>query len=135
VLAGRVDESSVISGIDWLPTLCAIVGIKIHAADYDGEDVSAAWFGEQPHVRSKPLFWKTSSPGSESFIREGAWKLRQPNRKNDGEIELYDILNDPAESENLAAQHPAITAKLSEKAKAWVATLPTEYLKIKDKQD
>ena len=135
VPAGRTDEQSVLSGADWLPTLCSIVGAKINADDFDGEDTSAAWLGKSPHVRTKPLLWKTSSPGSESFIREAQWKLRHPTRKKDGELELYDKTADPAESRNVAAQHPDIVKKLSAKIEAWVATLPKEYLKTKDNQD
>ncbi len=135
VPAGRTDEQSVISGVDWLPTLCTIAGVKINLDDFDGEDASAAWRGKGPHVRTKPLFWKVSSPGSESYIREGQWKLRHPTRKNNGEVELYDIISDPAESKNIAAQHPDIVKALSAKVDDWVATLPTEYLKTKDKQD
>jgi N-acetylgalactosamine-6-sulfatase len=135
VPAGRVDEQSVISGADWLPTLCAITGVKINDADFDGEDASAAWLGKGPHVRTKPLFWKTSAPGSDSYIREGQWKLAHPMRKNGGELELFDLTADPAESNNLAAQHPDIVKKLSAKVEAWVATLPKEYLKTGDRQD
>jgi arylsulfatase A-like enzyme len=135
VPAGRTDAQSVISGVDWLPTLCAIAGVKINASDFDGEDTSAAWLGTGPHVRTKPLFWKTSAAGSESFIREGQWKLRHPTRKNDGEVELYDMVADPGESKNVAAQHPAIVSNLSAKVQAWTTTLPKEYIKTKDKQD
>ena len=135
VPAGRTDEQSVLSGADWLPTLCSIVGVKINAADFDGEDTSAAWLGKAPHVRTKLLLWKTSSSGSESFIREGRWKLRHPTRKKDGELELYDIVADPAESKNVAAKHPDIARKLSAKVEAWVITLPKEYIKADDKQD
>ena len=135
VPAGRTDEQSVISGVDWLPTLCAIAGVEVDAADFDGEDVSAAWLGKAPHVRTKPLFWKVSSPGSESYIREAQWKLRHPTRKNNGEVELYDIVADPAESKNVATQHPDVVERLSAKVNAWVARLPKEYVKTKDKQD
>lgn len=135
VPAGRVDERSVISGVDWLPTLCTIAGVKINAADFDGEDTSAAWFGKATHVRTKPLLWKTSSPGSEALIREGQWKLCFPTRKKDGEIELYDIIADPAESKNVAKQHPDIVKRLSAKVESWVATLPKAYEKTKDKDD
>ena len=135
VPAGRTDEQSVISGADWLPTLCAIASVKINANDCDGEDASAAWFGKAPHVRTKPQLWKTSSPGSESFIRQGQWKLRHPTRKKDGELELYDITAGPAESKNLAAQHPEIVKKLSVKVEAWVDKLPKEYLTTSDKLD
>ena len=135
VPAGRTDAQSVISGADWLPTLCAITGTKINAADFDGEDTSAAWLGQAPHVRAKPLFWKTSATGSESFIRDGQWKLRHPTRKNGGDLELYDIAADPAETNNLAKQHPDIVRKLSAQVEAWVANLPKEYIKTSDKQD
>ncbi len=135
VPAGRTDEQSVLSGVDWLPTLCAITGVLINASDFDGEDTSASWFGKGTHVRTKPLLWKTSSPGSESLIRDGQWKLRHPTRKNDGVLELYDITADPAESNNLAEKHPEIVNALSAKVETWVNTLPKEYLKTKDKQD
>ncbi|MEI8290477.1 MAG: sulfatase-like hydrolase/transferase [Verrucomicrobiota bacterium] len=135
VPAGRVDQQSVISGADWLPTLCALTGIKINLNEFDGEDASAAWLGKGPHLRTKPLFWKTSAPGSDSFIREGQWKLRHPTRRNDGELELYDLADDPGESKNVAKQHPDIVQKLSSKVEEWVATLPKKYLKTGDKED
>ena len=118
VPAGRTDVQSVLSGADWLPTLCAVAGAKINAADFDGEDTSAAWLGKSSHVRTKPLLWKTSSTGSEPFIRDGQWKLRHPTRKNGGEVELYDLSTDPAESKNLAAQHPDIVKRLSTEVEA-----------------
>src|SRR4029077_4773008 len=67
VEAGRVEEKSVISGIDWLPTLCHLADVKLPAADFDGEDVSAVWLGGS-FERTKPLFWKTSNVRSEIAI-------------------------------------------------------------------
>jgi len=131
VPAGRVDDRSVLSGADWLPTLCAIADVKIDAADFDGEDTSATWFGGT-HRRTKPLLWKTSAPGSSAGIREGPWKLIYPTRKNGGDLELYDIVADPIEAQNVAAQHPGIVKDLSAKVRAWVATLPEEYVKETD---
>ena len=128
----QVDEKSVLSGADWLPTLCAITGVKISANDFDGEDASAAWLGKGPHLRTKPLLWKTSSAGSEAGIREDQWKLIHPTRSKNGEIELYDIINDPGEKQNVARQHPDVVARLSTKVEAWVATLPKDYLKTDD---
>ena len=135
VPVGRVDEKSVCSGADWLPTLCQITGTPLPKIEFDGEDVSAAWLGKETHVRTKPLLWKTSAPGSDAGIREAQWKLIHPTRKNGGAQELYDILADPAESKNVAAQHPDIVKKLSTKVEVWVATLPTDYVKTKDKDE
>lgn len=135
VPAGNTDEQSVLSGTDFLPTLCAIAGVDTKGTEFAGEDTSSAWFGKGPHVRTKPLLWKTSAPGSETFIREGQWKLRYPTRKKDGELELYDINADPAESKNLAAKYPEIVKTLSTKVESWIATLPKQYEKPDDKQD
>lgn len=135
VPVGRVDEKSVCSGADWLPTMCQITGTPLPQIDFDGEDVSAAWLGKGEHVRKKPLLWKTSAPGSDSGIREGQWKLIHPTRKNAGDLELYDITADPSESRNIAAQHPDIVKRLSSTVEAWVATLPKEYVKTKDKDE
>ncbi len=133
VPASRVDAASVTSGIDWLPTLCSITGICINSADFDGEDVSAAWLGKG-HTRSKPLLWKTSNPKSEIGIRSGPWKLHYPGRKR-GELELFNIPADPGETQNLAAQHPDIVQALSAQVEQWNATLPKDYLKADDDRD
>jgi N-acetylgalactosamine-6-sulfatase len=132
VPAGRVDTQSVLSGADWLPTLCAIAGLSISAGDFDGEDTSAAWLGKATHVRTKPLLWKTSAPGSSAGVREAQWKLVYPTRKNGGDLELYDILADPAETHNVGAHHPDVVKRLSAKVQAWIDTLPKEYIKTND---
>lgn len=129
--AGRVDEKSVISGADWLPTLCAIAGVKIDAGDFDGEDASIAWRGAD-FTRAKPLLWKISNPKSAGAIRDGQWKLHFPNSNRD-ELALYDLAADPGEKTNLVAQHPDIVKRLSAQIEAWQATLPKEYDKSDDK--
>jgi arylsulfatase A-like enzyme len=86
-------------------------------------------------VRGKPLFWKTSSSGSEAYIREGPWKVYYAVRKAHGDHQLYNIPEDPAEAHDLAAEHPDIVNKLAAEAEAWVATLPKEYEKTKDRDD
>jgi arylsulfatase A-like enzyme len=133
VPARQVDDHSIISGADWLPTLCAITGVAINAAAFDGEDTSAAWFGKNKFVRTKPLLWKTSAPGSDACIREGPWKLIRPTRKNGAELALYNIVTDPGEKNNVVSQHPDIVKKLSLKVAAWVDTLPKSYVKTDDK--
>lgn len=133
--AGRVDEQSVLSGIDYLPTLCALTGVEIDGANFDGENTLAAWLGKTVHTRARPLLWKTSSPGSQAVIRDGKWKLFHPIRKNGGEFELYDIEADPMESNNLFTAQPEIAKELTRKLEAWVSALPREYIKTDDKED
>ena len=134
VPAGRVDSQSVISAIDWLPTLCAIAGIKPNVTDFDGEDVSAAWRGQMPHVRTKPLLWKVSNPRADVGIRSGAWKLILPGARR-SEPELYDLDADAGETRNLATARPEIVQRLSALANTWNATLPKTYDKSGAKED
>ena len=133
VPAKRVDEKSVISGADYLPTLCALTGVTIDSNKFEGEDTSAAWLGKSEHVRTKPLLWKTSAPGSDAGIREAQWKLITPTRKNGTKLALYDIINDPTEKQDLASKHPDVVQTLSKKIKDWTSTLPKEYIKTDDK--
>jgi N-acetylgalactosamine-6-sulfatase len=131
VKAGRVDEKSVISGADWLPTLCAVAGVKIDDADFVGEDASRAWRGAD-FTRTKPLLWKTSSLKSPAAIRDGTWKLHYPNSNRD-ELALYNLATDPGEKTNLVAEQPEIVKRLSARIETWQATLPKEYDKTDDK--
>jgi N-acetylgalactosamine-6-sulfatase len=95
-------------------------------AQLDSEDVSDIWLGKIGE-RRKPLFWKTSSPGSSASMRSRNWKLHVNSRR--GEAELYDLARDPSESKNVAQQRPHIRARLEEKIQAWMAELPESYEK------
>jgi arylsulfatase A-like enzyme len=135
VPAKRIDEKTLLSGADFLPTICALTGTKSRENDFDGENMSAVWLGKTEQVRTKPILWKTSSLGSSACIRDGQWKLIYPTRKNGGKLELYNILNDPSERKNVASQNSEVVKQLSSKVEAWVSTLPKEYFKTKDKDD
>ena len=52
-------------------------------------------------------------------------------RKNRGSIELYDVVKDPGESNNLAMEYPEVVALLRKQLRVWDSELPTEYAKKK----
>lgn len=133
VPAGRVDEQSVISGADWLPSLCAITGISVNASDFDGEDSSKALLGGV-HVRTKPLYWKTNTEKSDPTLLVENWKLHGSHRRK-GEVALYDLAADPGEKTNLAEKQPEVLKRLTEQLAAWTATLPKTYDHGDDKGD
>ena len=128
--AGRVDDTTVIAAVDWLPMVCSLAGVKLpDDLNPDGEDMSQAILGK-PKIRTKSLMWEWrfrifgdmvhKSPML--AIRDGKWKLlMNPDRSR---IELYDIPKDPTELDNVAAQHPDVIKKLSEKLLKWQAALP-----------
>jgi arylsulfatase A-like enzyme len=135
VPANRVDKESVLSALDWLPTLCAITETAYEPSNFEGDDVSQTWLGKQTHQRTEPLFWKTSRAGSSVSLRWENWKLHsKKSRRNQIQpYELYDLSSDPGESTNVAEQHPHILQKLAGKAKAWYADLPKDYDKSGDR--
>src|SRR5581483_3256519 len=109
--AGVVNDRTVISAVDFLPTLATICGAKLpDGYAPDGEDMTAAVLGGSP-VRTRPLFWeygrndtsfayprdaKHRSPNV--AVRDGDWKLLV-NADGTG-AELYDLAADPREAKN-----------------------------------
>ncbi len=129
VPAGKVNETSVTSGLDWLPTLCAIAGVKIDAAGqgFEGQDVSDIWRGSD-RSPERPLFWKVSSAGAKVSALDGRWKFHEGARGSAQPL-LYDLSTDPKERTNLAGDHPDIVKRMETLIAAWSATLPEDYEK------
>lgn len=130
VPAGRIDNLSVVAGVDFLPTVCHLAGVPLPANHaLDGEDVSDILLGKS-RPRKNDLMWEWrfrifGEPFHRSpilAIREGDWKLlMNPDRSR---IELYDIPRDPTQLNNLAEKHPEVVHRLAEKVLAWQKTLP-----------
>lgn len=130
VPAGVIDDTSVVAGVDWLPTLCQLAGVTVPAEHkLDGENMSDVFLGK-PRARSTPLMWEwrfriAGEPFHHSpqlAIRDGDWKLLlNPDRSR---IELYDLKRDLTQLNNVAEHHPEIVARLSERVLAWQKELP-----------
>ncbi len=129
VTAGRVDETSVMGGVDFLPTVCKIAGINLPADLHpDGEDMSDIWLG-QSRPRTKPLHWEwLFNVQGEDYtppmlaVRDGDWKLFV---NHDGsKAQLFDIPKDTGEEHDIAAAHPDMVKSLTAKALSWQKSLP-----------
>lgn len=126
VRPGRVDESSVLSLVDFAPTFCRLAGAQM-PQDYqpDGIDMTQALLGESID-RSRPLFWhhpKAAPAQSPTLaMRDGRWKLTM---NPDGtKLELFDLVADIAETTDVSAANPQIVARMKENLLKWHATLP-----------
>ncbi|MBL7222069.1 MAG: sulfatase-like hydrolase/transferase [Phycisphaerae bacterium] len=123
------NEQSVITGVDWLPTVCKLAGVDIGDIKPDGEDVSDILTGKT-RPRKKAIFWEWRGgvAGDRTYcpprlaIRDGKWKFFV-NPDGSG-AELYDIPADNEERTNLAKRHPDTVRRLKEKLLAWKKTLP-----------
>jgi arylsulfatase A-like enzyme len=131
VPAGRLEESSVTGAVDFLPTICKLAGVPLpDGLQPDGEDVSDIWLGKS-RPRGGPLHWEwlfgVQGPDDGYMppplaIRHGEWKLFCDHKG--GSQELYNIVEDAGEEREIAAAHPEVVRELTEKALAWVETLP-----------
>jgi N-acetylgalactosamine-6-sulfatase len=132
VPAGRVEENAVVGGVDFLPTIAALAGVKVPAnLAADGEDKSALWLGAAAAPRRAPLYWEWISgvQGPQDgyqppplCVRDGDWKLFVDHAGKNAQ--LFDIPKDPGEQRDVAAQHPEVVQALTTKALAWAKTLP-----------
>jgi uncharacterized sulfatase len=128
---GQWDKMTVLSSIDLAPSLLKLARVTPpQSVKFDGVDVSAALLGKPAGERARPLFWKRppDRPGEpeerwpDLSVRDREWKLLI-NEDGSG-AQLYQISRDPAETQNLAAQHPQIVRRLGEIVRAWNKTLP-----------
>ena len=133
---GRVEAGSIsstpVSGIDLLPTLCAIAGVEVpDRLVLDGADATASLDGEEIE-REVPLFWYHYKAwgGPRVAMRKGRWKLvgfwdgperlrtdAATLRPGDHEIirttklvrfELYDLEADLGERVDVGPQNPQV---------------------------
>lgn len=130
VPAGRIEDTAVMSAVDWLPTVCKLSDTPVPASHkLDGEDLSDVLLGAS-RPRATPLMWEwrfriAGEPfhhSPELAIREGDWKLlMNPDRSR---TELYDLRRDPTQLDNVAEHHPDVVARLGERVLAWQQELP-----------
>ena len=129
VPAGRVDDESVLTGVDFLPTMCKLAGVAAGDIQPDGEDVSDVLLGKS-RPRRKPIMWEWRGgvAGDRTYappklaVRQGRWKLLV--NPDGSRVELYDIPNDPGERKNLAKERGDLAGRLSKQVLAWKKTLP-----------
>lgn len=138
VPAGSRDGTTIAAAVDLFPTLAAITGAA-PPSSADGVSLLKAWRGTP--ITSRPdLYWayggygvagKSPSPflardRSPPFaIRSGEWKLLA--RGDGSRAQLYNIVRDPGETNDLAATRPDIAEPLARKLADWRETLPKRF--------
>ena len=92
----------------------------------DGENMLPAWKGEA-QTRTKPVFWwwqgKHSGDDWPAFaMRDGPWVLILDENKQ--REELYNVILDRTQTNNLAAERSERVASMREAIEGWFAELP-----------
>ena len=108
---------------DWLPTLCELTGGEVPAelaAEIDGVSFAPTLRG---HSQPAPefLYWVFPEYGGQEAVRVGDWKAVRTGLTKLGRTwrpgdpiptQLYNLADDPGETTDLAASHPAKLAEL-----------------------
>jgi hypothetical protein len=82
---------------------------------FDGLNIIPSLSGESPVVE-RELFWRIVRPDRlQKAVRSGRWKLLIDGRQ----FLLFDLKNDFAERNDLAAQHPDLVLKLKQRIAEW----------------
>jgi arylsulfatase A len=110
---------------DFYPTILEMTGISVeekHRQALDGLSLvpllkdPAATLPREALFFHYPHYYTTTSPVS--AVRARDWKLLMFHE--DKHVELYNLADDPQETNDLAAQHPDKATQLRERLEAWL---------------
>ncbi len=132
VPAGTVSDD-IICHADVLATLASVFGVPLPPGNAeDSFDVSSSWFGDAAAKPARDSVILQAAAAAEYAVRQGPWKLiehenRPPNPGRNPVInkrtleqrkhtpkhdELFNLVNDPSEQHDVAAEHSEIVAHL-----------------------
>jgi arylsulfatase A-like enzyme len=99
-------------GADWLPTILDLCGITYDASNLDGKSLVNVLQSNTEVSPHQSICWKI---GDIAAVRKGDWKLVRFSQK----VELYNLLSDVGEKNDLASANPQIAGELSNILAAW----------------
>ncbi len=119
--AGVKNETPVI-GTDFYPTILSFAGLNDQPQQHiDGVNLKPLLEGYD--IESRPLYWHYPHYGNQggnpsSVIRVGDWKLIHYYEYD--ALELYNLIDDPAEAKDLSSVEPEKTRLLYSKLTTWL---------------
>ncbi len=134
-LPGRVPAGAVSDAPgyfpDWFPTLCEAAGIDAPPG-LDGQSLWPVMTGAPAPKTRKPMVWVFPGYRGQAAVRLGDFKVvRQGLRtRSPGDWEVYNLADDLAEAEDVAARHPEVIEEATEVLRREVAENPLFPLAI-----
>ena len=136
---GRTVNASMATMMDLLPTFANLAGARLSGAPLDGVDIMPMLSGDADSVDREPFFYFDYN--NLQCVRQGRWKLHVARyntppwvpEPTGGRVnlplmnpELYDVVADPQESYDVAAEHPEIVWPMRAKIDAAIRTFPLD---------
>ena len=137
----RRDDTTLVSSIDLVPTILEVAGIEpplalpgVSLLDREALSRRKQVFGATFAHTAVDVLNPVANLKYRSVVREDGWKLIQPYEPNKdvtmlrrGDIadwmrfnpELYNVIEDPAETQNLAADRPELVTELRAALRDW----------------
>ena len=123
-------SSTVITSVDFMPTLCAAAGVEAEGHEstgpIDGIDITSTLKSPEQGLDREAIYWhyphfanQGGDPGA--AVRMGDWKLIE--RYEDDSLELYNLREDLGETRNLAEAQPKRARVLLAKLQEWRASV------------
>ena len=101
---------------DMLATFSDITGYQL-PENSDGISMLPTLLSKENQEEHEFLYWEFPSYGGQVAIRMGDWKVVRQNLKDEKKaatLELYNLIEDPTETTNIADSHPEILKKAAE---------------------
>jgi len=113
-----------VSTLDIAPTIAELLDLELEH-EIEGLSLVSALHGTpSPELVGRERFVHTHASNRVVAIRDGRWKLIWPidldDRVLSNRVELFDLIDDPAEEHDVAAAHPDVVARLREPLGPWV---------------
>jgi arylsulfatase A-like enzyme len=111
--------------LDFYTTMAAAIG-KPAPKHLDGVNLLPYLKGEKTDDAHEYLFWLNNEPGDAErrhliAVRWKNWRLYR--KYKDDPWQLFDLVKDPREEKDVAAQHPDVVANMSKRHAEWAKTL------------
>lgn len=138
--AGRSSDEPVITH-DLFNTIMDFTGTPYEPRLHDGESLAPLLTGQSSALQRKAIFWHYPHyhhlgdfrPGS--VIREGRYKLiewYEGALLGQGPVvELFDLINDPGETRDLAPEEPELAGRLRAELRAWRASVGAQEMTVR----
>ena len=122
---GRTIDEPVIS-LDILPTVIEATNTgRLAKRNFDGKSLLPL-LNKKSTDHHPVLFWNSGEEKSEWAVRKGKWKAHSLR----GKLQLFDLINDPYEKNDIASKQPELAKRLTELHADWQGKMRQSEIKL-----